>query len=463
MNRTTLAYRVAILSAGGMLIVACLQTATAAEQPSPSKPAAAQPATSKIESAGAPAIVSALPTTPKVRFQFRNQPWKDVLEWFVREVDLSLVDGSLPGTFNYSDNREYTPAEAFDVLNEVLLTKGFLLVRHGPMLMLINLRAAGIKEIAVGGGTWSAHAPTTSPELVGGRPAPEAKNFIASYQTRYVDPMTAGTVLGNIIANGDAGRLSIDRANNRIIVFGPRKTHDMVKDLLETLDVPPAAERESQIKIFTLVHVDPASASRMLYAILPKGIQVAVDERTHSLIASGPPESLNVAEALLLRLDQSAEKERPKSDLRYEVRVVWLANDDKASPLAEDLKDVAGELSRMGIKNPRQIGEMVVRNISAGHFQIESSPLFKGEAAGFSATGTLSVERDGPPTLQIAIKTTARPSGPSAGQPQSLNSLDTQIVAPQKQYVVLATAPVGNITSAFVVQVASSTKPVEAK
>ena len=233
--------------------------------------------------------------------------------------------------------------------------------------------------------------------------------------------MTAGTVLGNIIANGDAGRLSIDRANNRIIVFGPRKTHDMVKDLLETLDVPPAAERESQIKIFTLVHVDPASASRMLYAILPKGIQVAVDERTHSLIASGPPESLNVAEALLLRLDQSAEKERPKSDLRYEVRVVWLANDDKASPLAEDLKDVAGELSRMGIKNPRQIGEMVVRNISAGHFQIESSPLFKGEAAGFSATGTLSVERDGPPTLQIAIKTTGATLGAvrrAAAKPQ---------------------------------------------
>ena len=182
MNRTTLAYRVAILSAAGMLIVACLQTATAAEQPSPSKPATAQPATSKIESAGAPAIVSALPTTPKVRFQFRNQPWKDVLEWFVREVDLSLVDGSLPGTFNYSDNREYTPAEAFDVLNEVLLTKGFLLVRHGPMLMLINLRAAGIKEIAVGGGTWSRMLRQLRPSLLVAARRPRRR--ILSHRTK---------------------------------------------------------------------------------------------------------------------------------------------------------------------------------------------------------------------------------------------------------------------------------------
>jgi hypothetical protein len=44
-----------------------------------------------------------------------------------------------PGTFNYSDTRTYSPAEALDVLNGVLLTKGYTLVRHGRMLVVVNL------------------------------------------------------------------------------------------------------------------------------------------------------------------------------------------------------------------------------------------------------------------------------------------------------------------------------------
>ncbi len=76
----------------------------------------------------------------KLRFNFRFQPWKDVLDWFAQQADLSLVlDAPPQGTFNYSDTREYTPAEAIDLLNSVLLTKGYTLVRRGRMLMLINL------------------------------------------------------------------------------------------------------------------------------------------------------------------------------------------------------------------------------------------------------------------------------------------------------------------------------------
>jgi len=80
------------------------------------------------------------PASHKLRFQFRFQPWKDVLDWFARQADLSLVMDAPPqGTFNYSDNREYTPAEAIDLLNGVLLTKGYTLIRRNRLLMLINL------------------------------------------------------------------------------------------------------------------------------------------------------------------------------------------------------------------------------------------------------------------------------------------------------------------------------------
>ncbi|MCA9239629.1 MAG: hypothetical protein KDA37_05495, partial [Planctomycetales bacterium] len=73
-------------------------------------------------------------------FNFRFQPWEDVLEWFADKSDLSLIlDAPPSGTFNYRDNRQYTVGQAMDVLNNVLQTKGFTLVRKGRMLLLVNL------------------------------------------------------------------------------------------------------------------------------------------------------------------------------------------------------------------------------------------------------------------------------------------------------------------------------------
>lgn len=76
----------------------------------------------------------------KLRFNFRYQPWKDVLEWFAQQAGLSLIMDDPPkGTFNYIDDKAYTPAEAIDLLNSVLQTKGYVLVRRNRMLMVINL------------------------------------------------------------------------------------------------------------------------------------------------------------------------------------------------------------------------------------------------------------------------------------------------------------------------------------
>ena len=49
------------------------------------------------------------------------------------------MDDPPKGTFNYTDNRAYTPAEAIDLLNSVLLPKGYTLIRRDRMLWVINL------------------------------------------------------------------------------------------------------------------------------------------------------------------------------------------------------------------------------------------------------------------------------------------------------------------------------------
>ncbi|MEX0713707.1 MAG: secretin N-terminal domain-containing protein [Pirellulales bacterium] len=76
----------------------------------------------------------------RLQFNFRFQPWSEVLDWFAQQADLSLVmDAPPPGTLNYTDSRGYTPAEAIDLLNSVLLTKGYTLIRRDRMLMVINV------------------------------------------------------------------------------------------------------------------------------------------------------------------------------------------------------------------------------------------------------------------------------------------------------------------------------------
>lgn len=80
------------------------------------------------------------PPEQKLRFQFREQSWGDVLQWFARQDNLTLVMDRVPaGTFTYSDNRSYTPTEGIDLLNSVLLTKNFTLLRRDRMLTVLEL------------------------------------------------------------------------------------------------------------------------------------------------------------------------------------------------------------------------------------------------------------------------------------------------------------------------------------
>lgn len=76
----------------------------------------------------------------KLKFQFAYAPWKDVIQWFAEQADYSLVSDVFPqGTFNYSDStRSYTPAQGLDLLNKVLITKGYRLIRHERMLFLLS-------------------------------------------------------------------------------------------------------------------------------------------------------------------------------------------------------------------------------------------------------------------------------------------------------------------------------------
>ncbi|MGL4943265.1 MAG: hypothetical protein ACRC46_08735, partial [Thermoguttaceae bacterium] len=79
-------------------------------------------------------------TEKTIRPIFKFQSWEQVLTWTAEQIGLQLVmDAPPPGTFDYAADRDYTPTEYLDMLNGVLLRKGYTLVRYQKMLMLFNL------------------------------------------------------------------------------------------------------------------------------------------------------------------------------------------------------------------------------------------------------------------------------------------------------------------------------------
>lgn len=75
-----------------------------------------------------------------VVFNFANAPWDIVLTRFAELADLSLaMETRPPGTFSFSDNVPRTIPEAIDLLNGVLLGKGYIVLRNDKFLALVPL------------------------------------------------------------------------------------------------------------------------------------------------------------------------------------------------------------------------------------------------------------------------------------------------------------------------------------
>ncbi|MDA1050276.1 MAG: hypothetical protein O3C40_07325 [Planctomycetota bacterium] len=75
-----------------------------------------------------------------LRFNFRNQPWVEVLEWLARVSDKSLDWLEVPGGFlNLSTQRAYTVEETRDLINRHLLARGYTMLQNGEVLSIAKI------------------------------------------------------------------------------------------------------------------------------------------------------------------------------------------------------------------------------------------------------------------------------------------------------------------------------------
>jgi type II secretory pathway component GspD/PulD (secretin) len=297
-------------------------------------------------------------------------------------------------------------------------------------------------------------------------PEPESHDELCVYHLKKSQASLVEKVLVTMlpgVENGSGARVAVDARLNSLIVAAKPEVHKHVEEIIRVLDTQPQREPEPeghQIKVFSIMNADALSMAEVIDGIIDReNLRISVDERTNSIIArSDKQETLDMMEAILLRLDQAAEQKVHT----FHVRIVWLMSGlaaDAASKPADDLEDVLEELAAIGVANLRQVGQAMVNTLPDGQFEISSSPMLEEHPTEMGVQGTFRVV-EGAALMQISLHVfqaiQLQADGTAKIEHKNLVNLDTVITAPHGQYVVLGVAPLGETTSVFVVRVTPS-------
>lgn len=225
-------------------------------------------------------------TTPaerKLRFSFRFQPWSDVLSWFADQAGLSLVlDAPPPGSFNYTDSREYSVAEAIDLLSGVLLTKGYTLIRRDNMLMVIDL-ADGLPGDLV---------PRLTLEELADRGKFEIVSVLFPVETR--DPAQVTAEITPLL--GPQGKATPLPATRQILVTDTAGKMRAIAAVIESIPMPssaappqtPGQPEKPVLVVYPLDAIDATAALTMVQALMPDA-KVVHDPRLGQLAVFATP------------------------------------------------------------------------------------------------------------------------------------------------------------------------------
>ncbi len=290
---------------GGTPVAPPTEAATDPTVEEPAGAAAATEPTVPTDSASRPpgetGLEAAAPKDAKLRFNFRFQPWEDVLDWLAEQADLSLQSTLVPeGTFNYSDSREYTPTEAIDLINGVLLTQGYTLVRRGRLLTVINLEDE-VPDVLV------EFVPVEKIDTRG-----EFELIKTVFHLAKMEPTDAEQEIKQLL--GPGRKMIVMPKSRQILVTETAGKLRTIRDVIESAENP-TGNKDQGVTELKLKFVSPEevlSIARPLLGLdegknVGEEISIAIDTLGTRLFATGSKEHLQILENLVERVDNKRE------------------------------------------------------------------------------------------------------------------------------------------------------------
>lgn len=271
----------------------------------------------------------------KMSFNFRFAPWADVLKMFADASGLTLdLNVVPPGSFNYYDKKEYTPTEALDVLNGYLLQKGYLMIKRDEFLVTLSMD----KPIP----------PNLIPIIPESELPNRGKNEMLTL-TMKVEGIDAADAVAEIDPLlGPWGKATSLSRTNRIVITdigsNLRRIYELLTSEIDTGDVQ---FKQFQLKIIAASDADiivrdlfglergignvsagsgrdprpQDSRNRSTAGPPPENagqVNVAVDERTNTLLVTAKSEAMKIIEETIKAIDvDSDESYTPKNRKPY--------------------------------------------------------------------------------------------------------------------------------------------------
>ena len=272
--------------------------------------------------------------------------------------------------------------EAIDIDDQALSTKS---VRVFQLQNAIASDLAIILQDAINGALKNVAQPIQSNAQGGGitpaQPGQDGNEFSSETTPSKLQLQTIGPN-GKPITSGllfDV-RVTPDAASNSLIVKGPASAMPLVAELIKQLDRLPNAE--TVLKVFQIVNGDAEQLLTMLQSIfgvddaagnqnqvgglaeLPLqtastspgsalvNLQFAIDQRTNSIIATGPVGDLQVVEDLLNRLDEDLRSRRQT--------IVYRLSNSNVLDVEEALTNLLDSRAEILGEDPRAAGGAVL-------------------------------------------------------------------------------------------------------
>ncbi|MFH1921481.1 MAG: hypothetical protein ABIP48_16570, partial [Planctomycetota bacterium] len=247
------------------------------------------------------------PVEKRLTFMFRFQPWVDVLDWLAENADLSLVipEAPPPATFNYTDTREYTPTEAIDLLNSVLIHNGYTLVRRERMLLVINIE----------GGIPEGIAPQVGLAELDKRGKFELVTVRFPTGRRPADSVTEA--VKSLL--GPHGKVVPVPATQEVMVTDMARVMPLLSAVIEAMPEPPAppptptpaAPETPEVRVYPVKVADPETAIKVLSGLLSTATFV-LDPDTKRINANATPSQHTLVESVLAKMEEEVPPEKQR-------------------------------------------------------------------------------------------------------------------------------------------------------
>ncbi len=247
----------------------------------------------------------------KIRFNIRMQPWKDVIEWFAEQADLSLMMKTYPqGTFNYKDDQYFTPDEAIDKLNQFLLLEEFTLIRKDKMLIVYDLGPSG------GFGIPEQLVQTVFPEDLAKRGSYEIVK--CQFDLKRTTPEIVQNEIERIL--GPQGSVAMMPQSQTILITETVSNLRAIQKVIERLDSVDQTLKSYELK--NLSAEEGLAIMRNLMGLMPddQTLRVVSDMSGKKIWLSGRTDRIEKALEILTKIDDAyIEVKTEIGDLQFKV------------------------------------------------------------------------------------------------------------------------------------------------